>query len=187
MHIGKINMRCWWVALLLWPALMSMGDTTQTSVLKEPSYAELEEGEELYDGTVKDEGVVTELKQVSFFGHTKVGGVRQEPGDAVTRLDLGKIKSIKVLQEIATSKKYPEKDFCEIAKTSLDGTTQEILLVPRHVVICGIDKTTGDEKAWYLNKIDELMVEKAKEPSLKTTDIAAQHVDAKKKTKKNQP
>jgi|WetSurMetagenome_2_1015567.scaffolds.fasta_scaffold101239_2 hypothetical protein len=158
------------VIALCWPWATPMGDSTQQNVLTEPTFAALEEGEDLLDGTIKDELSTTHVSQLSFFGNTTVGGIRQENNDSVTKLDLSKIKSIKILQASYASKRFPEKDFTLARKTSLEGNVSEEYLIPRHIVICGIDKRTGDEKSWYLNKLDELIVGKpANEPPTPVT------------------
>jgi hypothetical protein len=143
-----------------WSTMIPMGEsTTQQTVLKEPAYAQLEEGEELCEGRIIDEGTETEVTQLSFFGHTKVGGIRRENNDSVTTLDLTNIRSLKIKEQAYSSKRYPTKDFALLQKTSHDGAVSDDLLVPRHIVICGIEKKTGDEKAWFLNTVDELVVE----------------------------
>lgn len=154
------------IVLLWWPTCMSMGDAQQSSILKEPAFAELEEGSDIIDGIIKDEGTVCEVTQLSFFGHTTCGGIRREADDSMTKLDLSQIKSIKIKQEVYASVRYPEKEFSSIQKTSLDGAVTDNLLVPRHVIICGIEKRTHDQKAWYLNKIDELIVHNQPMPEL---------------------
>jgi len=149
------------VALMsaLLPVAMPMGETAQESLRKEPAFAPLHEGEECYDGIVKDETVETRVTQLSFFGHSTLGGIRNDSDDSVTKLDLTNIKSIKIKEASTISKRYPEKDFALIQKVSKTGIVTDDLLLPRHVIVCGIDKATGDEKSWYLNKIDELIVE----------------------------
>jgi hypothetical protein len=150
--------------VVLWPYATPMGESVQQGTLKEPSFTPLNEGKECYEACIKDEQTVTEVTQFSFSGHTKIGGIRKETDDSVTKLDLANIKTIKVLQHAYTSKRYPEKDFCLIQKTSHEDAVSDGMLMPRYVVICGIEKRTGDEKAWYLSKIDEVTVEKAPMP-----------------------
>ncbi len=149
------------LVVALWSVGTPMGDQTTPSTLKEPAFAPLEDGEDVLSGRIKDESTTTELTQLSFFGHSAVGGIRREDDDSTTKLDLGKIKSLKVVEHTYASKRYPEKDFALIKKTSLDGTVTEGLLLPRHIIICGVEKKTGDEKSWYLNKIDELIIDNA--------------------------
>ncbi len=76
------------VITLCWPWVIPMGDTTQQSTLKEPTFAELEEGEAILDGIIKDEQTSTQVSQLSFFGNTTIGGIRQENNDAITKFDL---------------------------------------------------------------------------------------------------
>lgn len=147
------------VFLLTTVWLVPMGEQEQASVSKEPAFSPLEEEEDLFNGRIKDDQKITEVTQLSFFGHTKIGGIRRDDDDSVTTLNLANIKSIKIQQHMYTSKKYPDKDFALVQKTALDGTVTDGLLLPRQVIVCGIEKKTGDEKAWYLSKIDELIIE----------------------------
>lgn len=149
------------VFLLATVWLVPMGEQQQANTQKEPAFTPLEEEEDLFNGRIKDDQTTTEVIQLSFFGHTKVGGVRRDDDDSVTTLNLANITSIKIQQPMYTSKKYPDKDFALAQKTALDGTVTNGLLLPRQVIICGIEKKTGDEKAWYLSKIDELIIEPA--------------------------
>lgn len=141
--------------------LVPMGEQVQPDTQKEPAFTPLEEGEDFFNGRIMDDQTITEVTQLSLYGYTKVGGIRRDDDDSVTTLNLANTKAIKIQQQVYTSKKYPEKDFALIQKTALDGTVTDGLLLPRHVIICGIEKKTGDEKAWYLSKIDELIVQPA--------------------------
>lgn len=157
--------------------LFPMGEQQLANTQKEPAFTPLEEEEDLFNGRIMDDQTITDVIQLSFYGHTKVGGVRRDDDDSVTTLNLANIKSIKIRQQMYTSTKYPDKDFALIQKTALDGTVTDGLLLPRHVIICGIEKKTGDEKAWYLSKIDELIVESGAvaepEPENPTTNASA--------------
>jgi hypothetical protein len=149
---------------IAWPPAIPMGGSEPQSSLNEPSFSPLEEGDETYDACIKEGQKSTHVKQFSFFGHTTLGGIRTEADTSVTKLDLANIRSITVLEPSYSSKRYPEKDFCLIRKVSKDGVVSDNLLMPRHVVICGIEKSTGDEKAWYLSKINEIVIERSPMP-----------------------
>jgi hypothetical protein len=158
------------VLLGAWSWMIPMGEGEDKASLREPSFTPLEEGQEDIEGIIKDENTATHVKHLSFFGHTTVGGIRQETNDAVTKFDLAKIKSITVTQHTYQSKRYPEKDFCLVDKISLEGAVSKDMLVPRHVVVCGIEKGTGDQKAWYLNKLNEVIIEKVGDQSVSDQD-----------------
>jgi hypothetical protein len=145
--------------------LQAMGEQDGAKgTLKEPVYAELEEGEPIFDGRILDEGTVTDVTQLSFYGNTSVGGIRREDNDSVTKIDLEHTQSLKVTQQAFASKRYPQNDFAEVSKATNDGMVVKGLLVPRHIVICGIEKKSGDKKAWFLGTIDELIVTKSGGP-----------------------
>ena len=148
--------------------VLSFGDLLQQSSTtgKEPGFAKLEEGQGLFDGIIKDEQTETYIQQISFFGHTSIGGIRQENNDIMTKLNLENIKRLEVIDKIYTSKRYPEKEFSLVRKISAPRGGAEVaeeILIPRNVVMCGIDRKTGDERSWYLNKIDQLIVVPASE------------------------
>ena len=148
---------------VVWFVAVPMGESAQQSTLKEPAFAALEEGDESYKGVIKDEGTESRITDITFFGHTTVGGIRQESNDSMTKLDLANLKSLKVLKPTYSSTRYPEKDFCLVQKTTNSGDVEEVL-VPRHIIICGIDEQSKDQRSWYLSKIDELIIEKGATP-----------------------
>lgn len=157
-------MRCLFILLGVWATAIPMGEQEQTSIIKEPTFIPLEEGEDIVDGKIIDEQTVTEVTQLSFGGVTEIGidpkdGIRREDNDSSSTLNLSNTQSIKVIQHLYASKRYPEREFSLIQKTSLDGTVTDGLLVPRHVLICGIEKKTGAKISWYFNKIDELIID----------------------------
>lgn len=154
----KIMLSCAFF-LLAHVSLIPMGEQQDASISKDPEFTPLEAEEELFNGVIKDDKTVTEVIQLSFFGHTKVGGIRRDDDDSVTTLSLANIKSITIQESFAVSQKYPEQEFARIQKVALDGTVTDGFLLPRHVIICGVEKKTGDEKAWYLNKINELIIQ----------------------------
>ena len=144
------------ILLLIGMRCHAMGESKEA--LKEPAFAALNEGDDDIEAVIIDDGKKTELREVSFFGNTAVGGVRRDDDDSMTKLDLTKIKSLKVITPLYQSKRYPEKDFALVRKVAVDGIVTENLLVPRNIIVCGIEKKTGDEESWFLYKIDELQV-----------------------------
>lgn len=123
----------------------------------EPSYAPLEEGEGTFSATVVDEQTTAELKEVSFFGHTTIGGIRKENDDSNNRLDLATIAEIRVIQPNYESARFRDKEFTLVRVITTKGAALDNLLVPKHVVICGKD-SNNIERAWFLSKIDKLIL-----------------------------
>jgi hypothetical protein len=140
--------------------LGGFSDGKKTSALLEPSYAPLESGEGSFSGMVYDESIVSEVKDISFFGHTTVGGIRKESDDSMNRLEISKIKEIIVLKRSYDSKRYSDKEFSLVQVVTNDGTTIEDLLVPKHVIICGIEVKTQMERSWFLSKLDKIVMGK---------------------------
>jgi hypothetical protein len=144
-------------------SIKSMGDGEKTNTTLEPSFAHLEEGGGSFSAKVYDDNTITELKDLSFFGHTDVGGIRCEKDDSMIKLDLAHLKEIKVLQPGFESKRYSNQEF-SLATIIVDNdVVMNDLLIPRHIVICGIEKKTSAEKAWFLNKISRLVILGAKD------------------------
>lgn len=125
----------------------------------EPSYAQLEEGQGSLSITIYDESTVTEIQDASFFGHTSVGGIRCEVNDSNNKIDLAKIRELVVVQRGFQSKRFQDKEFTLIRIITSTGAMLDNLLVPKHVILCGIEKNTGMERSWFIEKIDKLVVE----------------------------
>jgi len=135
----------------------------QQSTSLEPSYAALEEGAGKYRSKVFDEKSVVDLCEISFFGHTTVGGVRKEADDSMNKLDLAFIKEIIVKKSDYDSKRYSDRSFSLVTIITDTGVAVEDLLVPKHVIICGREKDTHVQKSWFLNKISRVLLEQPTE------------------------
>ncbi len=141
-------------------ACVNMGDAGKYgSRLLEPSFAKLEEGQGSYHGIVYDETSKTQVRDLSFFGHTNVGGILKESDDSVNRLELSKLKEIHVSKPSYDSRRYSDKDLVFATVTTVNGTKIKDLLFPKHVVICGKEKNTNMEKSWFVGKINKIIVE----------------------------
>ena len=143
---------CWSIT-----ACLALGDQGPQLNLAAPKFIPLEIGEESLSFAVKDESTTTELEKVSFWGSTAISGVCREDNDSVTAIHLAYTQKIKIVQQEYKSQRYPNKEFCLVEKTNIDGTMTDGLLVPAKLVVCGIDKHSKDEEAWFLGKIDQLV------------------------------
>lgn len=130
------------------------------NVLLEPSFAPLEEGEASVMATIYDESTVTEVQDVSFFGHTSIGGIRKDTDDSMNKLELKNIRELVIVKPSYESKRFRDREFTLAKVITANGVLVENLLVPKHIVICGIDKKSQMERSWFLNKIDKVVVEK---------------------------
>jgi hypothetical protein len=141
-----------------WSTLAPWGETTPQVGGKLPAFTPLEEDAGRFDAKIYDEGTITDVTDFSFSGDAALGGIRSETSEAITKINLESIATIEVLDKgIYNSKRYPNLDLFAIKKISKNGATVE-LLIPRHVVVCGKEKATQDEKAWYLHKIDKIEI-----------------------------
>ena len=139
---------------------VNMGDGGKYGAkLLEPSFAALEEGQGSYRGRVFDETSKTEIRDLSFFGHTSVGGILKESDDSTNRLELSKIKEIHVIKPVYDSRRYSDKDVIFAMVTTIDGTKIKDLLFPKHIVICGVEKKTNMEKSWFIGKINKIIID----------------------------
>lgn len=132
----------------------------KSSVNLEPSFAALEEGEGSFSATIHDEATTAEIKDISFFGHTNIGGIRKEIDDSLNRLEISKIKEIRIVKRNYDSKRYSDKEFTLAQVITNDNTVIDNLLVPKHVVICGTEAKTQMERSWFLSKVDKIVIGK---------------------------
>jgi len=156
----------------------ALGDQGPQLNLTAPKFVPLEVGEESLSFAVKDESTTTELEKVSFWGSTAISGVCREDNDSVTSIHLAYTQKIKVVEQEYKSKRYPTKEFCLVEKTNIDGTVTNGLLVPAKLVVCGINKQSKDQEAWFLGKIDQLLRLYHPAPGGQHRDIAvAKHIE----------
>jgi hypothetical protein len=130
----------------------------RTSSSLEPTYAPLEEKAGRFDAVVYDEKVSIELRDFSFFGHTTVGGLKKEDSDASCNLDLANVKEVIVKDQNYVSTRYKDQAFCFVDVVSKNGNIDKGFLIPKHVIICGINKKTNSEMAWFLSKVDRVVI-----------------------------
>jgi hypothetical protein len=132
----------------------------KSSVNLEPSFAALEEGEGSFSATIYDESTTSEIKDVSFFGHTNIGGIRKETDDSLNRLEISKINEIRIIKRNYDSKRYSDKEFTLAQVITNNNTVIDNLLIPKHVVICGLESKTQMERSWFLSKVDKIVIGK---------------------------
>ncbi|MBY0353564.1 hypothetical protein K2W90_04340 [Candidatus Babeliales bacterium] len=128
----------------------------------DPAFAALEEGAGNYSGSIFDETTETKLSELSFFGSTNVGGLRQEDNDSTSSFDMARIHTIEVVEPNFQSKRFNQ-TFVRVKVTLRSKKNPEKLktvevLVPHRVTVCGVEDETGMHKAWFLEKINKIVV-----------------------------
>lgn len=151
----------------------SMGD----GVVKSPStsgprYVPPVKGQELFCGKVYDEKSIVKLRELSFSGHASIDGLRTEIDDSLTTINLADYKEIVIKQQLYQCKRYVDKEFTLISLVSKNDKNSKDYLAPRNIVICGIEKETNAEKAWFLKKIDRITIESNNEAPAEETNYA---------------
>ncbi|MFA6526946.1 MAG: hypothetical protein WCT20_00805 [Candidatus Babeliales bacterium] len=153
-------------------AVNSMGDGVVKGPggVLEPRYVPLVEGQELFRGKVYDEKVIVELRELSFSGHTLIDGLRRESDDSSTSIRLADYKEIIIEQQTYQSKRYPDKELIVMSLVNKQGVVTTGYLAPCNLVICGIEKDTNAEKAWFLKKVDRITIERINESATESTN-----------------
>lgn len=224
---------------VIFAGMTDCGDMRKTNASEGPTYKALKEGQGSYDAVITDEQSRIEVKDISFSGTTKIGGILYEESDATGILELDALvgKRIKIIEDNFKSSRYPEKSLTlakifnqdaekksivglsnveirgidrKTGKTLfiaelLDGQNVSVLegaefsgvdkkdgrtlfnakvtdvygesseegeniLIPRDIVVCGVDKKTGAGMAWFLRNIDTI---EFKNPNPKESPEAA--------------
>lgn len=244
---------------VIFSGMTDCGDTRKTNSSGDPNYTPLKDGQGCYEATITDEQSRIEVKDVSFSGTTKIGGILYEQYDAVGTLELDALigKKIKIIEDNFKSMRYPEKSLAlaKIFSKAVPGEKRSItglpdveirgidrktgttlfsaelqngqnvsvlegaefsgvdkktgqtlfnakvtdvyvdsektdtgkeILIPRDIVVCGIDKKTGAGMAWFLRKIEtiEFKNAEAKESPEATIDLKFKEAMSKPKHKK---
>lgn len=139
---------------------VSMSPGGQKNTSKDPAFVKLEKDEASYSASIYDEQSITEVKDISFSGHISIGGIRSEADDSVSVLDFSKIKELTILKPSYESKRYSDREFILASAIANNGSVIENLLIPKEVIICAIETSTNVEKAWLLQKINKLVIDR---------------------------
>ena len=138
---------------------INMGDRdTNTSL--DPTFTKLEDDVGSFSAVIYDEDSKIKVHDISFYGKTSVGGVRKESDDSINTLDFSKIKELTIEQSSYISKRYQDKEFVLATAIALSGSKIKKLLIPKNIIICGVELKTGMEKAWFLRDIDRIVIGK---------------------------
>lgn len=131
---------------LIFAGMTDCGDMRKVNTSGDPNFIALKDGQGNYEAVIIDELARIEVREVSFSGATKVGGILYEENDAAGLLEIESLigKTIKVVEDNFRSVRYPEKNLfkAKIIGESPIGSVRSISSL-QDVEICGVEKTTG--------------------------------------------
>ncbi|MFH1831688.1 MAG: hypothetical protein ABH827_02690 [bacterium] len=167
----SISNMLFYTLILLVCVNMGTGDNKYSSKTTEAAFAPLEAKQGSYDAKIYDEATTSDVFNLSFYGHTSIGGILKEVDDSVNTLDLSKIKEIIIEKQHYDSARYRDKDLTLASVISIDGTETKGLLFPRRVTICAEEKGSKIKRSWFISKIDKISIENtpAKLPTTEKT------------------
>ena len=132
--------------LMIFMGMTDCGDGRKVNSSGDPSFVALKEGQGDYEAVIIDELARIEVKEVSFLGTTKIGGILYEENDAAGILDIEDLigKTIKIAEDNYKTNRYPDKQLVKarIVKSS-DLIDYKSISSLRDVEICGIEKASG--------------------------------------------
>ena len=68
------------------------------------------------------------------------------------------MQKIEVVKPDFDSIRYPEKSFTVVKVLTTTGVAIDQLLAPKHVIVCGIEKDSEIQKAWFLHKLKSIEI-----------------------------
>lgn len=147
--------------------LDAFGEPGKPSSSLEPKFIPLEEGQGSYTVKVYDDKNVIVVKDTSFSGRASVGGIRSEKDDSTMQLKLSKIKEIKIVKPAYQSNRFRDQEFTLASIIANNGKVVDGVLIPKNLVLCGIEDGTQIERAWVISRIDKLVIESGTKPEKK--------------------
>lgn len=132
--------------LLIFMGMTDCGDGRKVNSSGDPNFVALKEGQGNYEAVIIDELARIEVKEVSFSGTTKIGGILYEENDAAGILDLEDLigKTIKIAEDNYKTNRYPDKQLVKArVLNALDLGESKSISSLKDVKICGIDKVSG--------------------------------------------
>jgi len=160
-HLMLISILCLSQAV----ELQAFGDgPVRSSTVLEPKFIPLEEGQGSYVVKVYDDSKLLTIKDASFSGRTSIGGIRSENDDSIMQLKLSKVKEIRIIKPVFQSKRFSDQEFTLASITTNNNTVVDNLLIPKNIVICGMEESTQIERAWLFSKLNRLVIESGIKP-----------------------
>lgn len=125
-------------------------------------YIELGIDQGIYNAIINDSEQAIPVTKLSFAGDTVLDGVKKETDNSVSRVSLGEISFIEMLDPIYESRRYPQVELSHVKITTTNGISENMLM-PRNLLICGQDRDSKIKKTWCLRKIGSIELEHATE------------------------
>ncbi len=143
---------------------LNMDSQSKRSDSLEPVFAPLQEGQGSFRADIYDGSKSVYVKDLSFFGVTSLGRIKSERDDSVSEFDLSELNQVEIDNPHFDSKRFSDQIFTKITiqtrplGNAKKGSTVSDLLVPRNIIVCGKEYETGLKRAWFVSKIDKIVV-----------------------------
>lgn len=142
---------------------LNMDSQSKRNDSLEPAFAPLQEGQGSFRADIHDGGKKVSVKDISFFGVTSLGRIKSERDDSVSEFDLSEINQVDINNAHFDSKRFSDQVFTKITiqtrpLDNIEGKSVSELLIPRNIVVCGKEYETGLKRAWFISKIDKIVV-----------------------------
>lgn len=140
--------------------------------LDDLKFVPLQEGQGIYEAKIFGEAdaqgnpkITYDVKEISFAGSTKLGGVKNEEDFSVTDLDISKIKEIQIINPTFQSKRYKVENIAEVfvmAKVIFDtGAVLDNVLFPKKAQVSAVEVSSGAGKAWKISTLSKIEFKKS--------------------------
>jgi hypothetical protein len=136
-------------------------------------FVPLHEGQGIYEAKVFGDEldaqgnpkITYDVKEISFGGNAKLGGIKSENDFSVIDLDLANIKEIQIVNPAFKSQRHKIENEFEtfiLATITFDkGAPVENILIPRKVQISAVEINTSVGKAWMLANLSKIEIKKS--------------------------
>lgn len=122
-----------------------------------PHHIELGPDQGIYDALITDGAEHISVTKISFAGDTVLDGVKKEHDNSANRLSLADITSMRVLDPVHESNRYPKQEFARVMVTTTTGAVEEMLF-PRNLMICAQAKQSNIKKSWFVRSLNNIQI-----------------------------
>lgn len=122
-----------------------------------PRHIELGPDQGIYDALITDGDEHVAVTKISFAGDTVLDGVKKEHDNSANRISIADITSLRVLDAVHESIRYPQQEFARVLVTTTTGATEEMLF-PRNLMVCGQAKESNIKKSWFIRSLNNINI-----------------------------